>query len=123
MVCIFTISGRLPGLNEVINASRHNRFVGAAQKAKVTQDCAYEMYCKKVPKFLKPVVIGFKWVEPNGRRDRDNVQSGAKFILDAMQIVGVIKNDSRKYVKDVKHDTSEIDKLNPRIEVTISDEI
>lgn len=123
MVYFFTLQGRLPGLNEIVNASRRNRFVGAKQKKVVTERCAYDMYCMKVPKFLNPVVINFKWIEPNAKRDRDNVQSGAKFILDAMQIVGVIKNDSRKHVKDVKHDTSEIDKLNPRIEITISDEI
>lgn len=51
------------------------------------------------------------------RRDEDNVMNAAKFILDALQDIGLIQNDSRKYV----HLTQEVftDRKNPRIEITI----
>ena len=51
------------------------------------------------------------------RRDEDNVMSAAKFILDALQDMELILNDSQKYV----HLTQEVftDRKNPRIEITI----
>lgn len=121
MIAKFNIPGRLPGLNEIIAKINRNRWAGSKQKKDVTAECAYWIRIYKVPAFLSPVIVRFKWIEPNARRDRDNVQSGSKFILDALQAVGVIVNDSRKWVLDVQHDTSEVDKNNPRVEVIISD--
>ena len=37
--------------------------------------------------------IVFRWIEPNRRRDKDNVAFAKKFILDSLQEVGIIKND------------------------------
>lgn len=119
----FTLTGRLPGLNEIISACRHNKFAGAKQKREATAFIGFQMLRLKVPAIRVPVKIHFKWVEPNKRRDRDNVQSGSKFILDAMQELFILVNDSRKWVLDVTHDTQTIDKANPRIEVTIVAEI
>ena len=41
--------------------------------------------------------------ERTKRRDADNIQSSAKFILDALKSCGVIKDDSRRYVTQVYH--------------------
>ena len=41
--------------------------------------------------------------EKTKRRDVDNIQSAQKFILDALQHFSIIKNDSRKYVKQIHH--------------------
>ena len=46
-----------------------------------------------------PVHITFVWHEPNKRRDKDNVAFAKKFILDALQKAGRLKNDNNKYVK------------------------
>lgn len=82
----------------------------------------WELNIQRVPKFSVPVIIKFKWVEPNGRRDRDNVSGGgAKVILDAMKHMEIIKNDSRKWVLDCKHDTTQIDPARPRIEIEITE--
>lgn len=116
----FTLNGRLPGLNEIISACRHNKFSGAKQKRDATAFIGFQLLSLKVPAIRFPVKIHFKWVEPNHRRDRDNVQSGSKFILDAMQELFLLVNDSRKWVLDVTHDTQTVDKTNPRIEVTIT---
>jgi len=60
--------------------------------------------------------------EPNAKRDPDNVMSGAaKCILDALQNIGVLKNDNRKHVKPVLL-VPEIDRQNPRVEVTITED-
>lgn len=83
---------------------------------------AWTLNICKVPKFTNPVIISFCWVEPNGRRDRDNVSGGgAKVILDTMKHLGIIQNDTRRWVMDLRHDTTQIDKTNPRIEITIEE--
>lgn len=72
------------------------------------------------PRFIVPVKIKMRFFEPNARRDRDNVSSGgAKIILDAMKHLGVIVDDSRRWVQDIQHDTTMIDRRNPRVEVDI----
>lgn len=46
-----------------------------------------------------PVILKFEWHEKTKRRDADNIASAKKFILDALVKNGVLKDDSRKYVK------------------------
>jgi Holliday junction resolvase RusA-like endonuclease len=43
------------------------------------------------------------WHERTRKRDTDNVQSAAKYILDALQGMGIIENDSPKYVDQINH--------------------
>lgn len=75
---------------------------------------------KNIPAYKVPVTIHIRFFEQNARRDRDNVSSGGtKVILDTMKHLGVIVDDSRKWVLDVRHDTSKLDKENPRVEVDI----
>ena len=47
-------------------------------------------------RFDRPVLIHYRWIEPNRRRDKDNVAFAKKFILDALQEAGVIKSDGWK---------------------------
>jgi Holliday junction resolvase RusA-like endonuclease len=117
--CTFTILGRLPGLNEVVNAARTHRMVGAKQKKHATSNCAWSIITQRVPIFNTPVNVSFTWFEKDGRRDVDNITVGAKFILDALVATGRIKNDGRKYVRSVNHSFPEPDKKNPRILVTL----
>ncbi len=123
----FTISGRLPSLNEIIRWNRivgrfgRRRFYGSVKRREV----AYHIwaYLKKaeLAPFAGPVSISVKWIEPNARRDFDNISSGAKFLLDVLVKNGTIGGDSRKWIPDpVKHEFS-VDKQNPRIEVTINE--
>lgn len=118
----FEIPGKLPSLNDIIRLTNRNRFVGARQKKEETSLCAYHIMVCRVPKFKGPVSIIFDWVEPNAKRDIDNVAGGGeKFILDALVQTGRLVNDSRKYVKEIKHIFVEIDKRNPRVIVTIEE--
>lgn len=66
----------------------------------------------------RPIQVHFHWVEPNQRRDLDNVRFGAKYILDGLRECGRLPNDGWAWVKGMS-DTFSVDKDNPRIEVSI----
>lgn len=115
----FTISGRLTGLNEYINACRENKYIANKLKKenenKVIQGI-YGSFLKKGYKY--PIILKITWYEPNLRRDTDNIMFGIKFIQDALVKCKILENDSQKYVKGSYHEFS-VDKVNPRIEVEI----
>ena len=114
----FTISGRLPSLNDYINVCRHNKYKAAAFKKRIDTQVVSEIKRQRISKADTPVYIEFLWVEKDKRRDLDNIYSGKKYILDAMQTCGVIPNDNQRHVIGLV-DSIEYDKENPRIEVTI----
>lgn len=116
----FTIQGRLPGLNEIVGANRSNRYAGGAQKKKETQRCQWAIIAGSVPVFTCPVTVHFQWIERDLKRDPDNISAGAKFILDALVVLGRIPNDTRRWIKGISHVFNEPDKQNPRIEVTVT---
>ena len=101
---IFTVAEKLPSLNEVINANRGNYYQGNSLKHKVQKSigvCIEKAVSDGTIKQVKsyPVMIDFEWHERTKKRDADNIASAKKFILDEMVNQGIIKNDSRKYVK------------------------
>ena len=68
-------------------------------------------------KFSRPVFLLFTFYEPDKRRDRDNVSSFArKVIQDAMVRCGTIQDDGWDHVTGYL-DRFEVDKKNPRIVV------
>lgn len=117
----FIIPGRLPGLNEMIDAARSSKYTSAQQKRRHTEDIAWYIKAAKIPHFQKINVI-ITWYEPNKDRDKDNIHAGVKFIMDALVMAGVIKNDGWRYVGTISHDT-QVDKFNPRVEVEILEAI
>jgi Holliday junction resolvase RusA-like endonuclease len=122
MIYRFTIPGRLPSLNQVIAACRWHPLAGHSQKKKWTRYCGMSAIHEKVPKFVGPVRLHIRWIEKDRRRDRDNIQSAAKFVLDGLVLAGVIRGDSQRWVTDLTHEIAEPDPKNPRIEVTIEQE-
>ena len=88
---------KLPSLNEYVNACRSNPYVGA--KMKKDSEELIGWFIKKIVPFRNPVEVSFTWVEPNRRRDVDNIAFGKKFILDALVKNGVLQDDSQKYVR------------------------
>lgn len=112
------ITGRLPGMNEIIGINRWNRYAGAQKKRDVQKQIAFELMSQtKGKRYEGKVNMVVDFYEPNMKRDEDNVKSGMKFILDAMQDIGLIKSDSRKYVHSVERVMTDRD--DPRIEITI----
>ena len=126
----FTINGRLPDLNDYLQAERVSRrtpngklFTRGAEMKKKWQKYIIVFIRKdlKGVKITKPVVIHYHYYEPNARRDYGNIHAVAqKFIEDALQITKVLVNDNQKYVKGFTADF-DIDVDEPRIEVEIEE--
>lgn len=113
---VLTIPGRLPGLNEYTEACRTNPRAGArmkqdAQEVVMWQILSHMRRCK----FERPVFLLFTFYEKDRRRDRDNVSSFArKVIQDALVKCGTLQDDGWDYVTGYL-DRFEVDKENPRI--------
>ncbi len=120
MEYLLTIPGTLNNLNDYISAERTNRHKGAKMKASNGDIVTVAISrCMKGVKIEKPVFMEYLWVEPNRRRDLDNISSfGRKVIQDALVDTGVLKDDGWKYVVGFS-DKFDVDKKNPRIEVLI----
>jgi len=104
----FIIKAKLPSLNEYIRACRANRYAGAKFKEEIEELIGWSIKQAQAAGKLPPMGdtpcrIYIDWHEKTKRRDVDNIQSAQKFILDALQTYGVLKNDSRKYVKQIYH--------------------
>lgn len=100
----FEIHKRLPSLNDYIAKCNRNRYVGNKFKRNIQDEIGWEINTQlKGVKIDKPVVIYITWIEENKRRDVDNVYSAVKYIQDSLVEMGVLQNDNRKRVVDVKH--------------------
>ena len=101
------INAQLPSLNEYQSACRSHWSKGAAFKKDIEELIGWSIIQSLSKKTLcrvdKPCEIFIEWHEKTKRRDVDNIQSAQKFILDALQHHNIIKNDSRKYVKQIHH--------------------
>lgn len=93
----------MPSLNQYITACRSNPFVGAKFKREVEEVIGWAikqaLTSKSLHKPNKAVIVHFEWHERTKRRDADNIASAKKFILDALVNMGVLEDDSRKFVK------------------------
>lgn len=116
-----TIPGRLPGLNEYISAERTNRYKAAKMKRDSESNIilAARKSLKDI-KIKKPVEMHYLWIEPNNRRDRDNIAFAKKFVQDALVRAGVLEDDDYKHVVGFS-DRFDVDKKNPRVEVLIKE--
>lgn len=103
----FKIEAKLPSMNEYVRSCRANKYSGAEFKRSIEALIGYSITRGISRGMLKPIdkpcEIHIYWHEATRRRDADNIQSAQKFILDALQHYGIIKNDSRKYVKQIHH--------------------
>ena len=116
----FVIPGRLPGYNELHGAKCWQASRRIKQEA-MNQVIAAARWARLKP-VSGPVLLGIRCFEPNARRDQDNVESGAKkVILDALQQMGVLQGDGRKYIRDICCPRPEIDRQNPRIEIVLQE--
>ena len=125
MTQTLTIPGTLPGLNELIAANRSrtkgNVPLGALMKREWTQVVGLYVTAQKIsPVQNYPVHLAFRWIEPNRKRDPDNIASGKKFILDALVETGILLDDRWKQVNGFR-DRFECEPRNPRIIVEIQE--
>ena len=95
----------LPDLNDVIrNLTTH-----WSKGWKLKKECQYILgiQARKQNKdklvFNKPCRVNFIFFEIDSKRDVDNIASiGHKYILDTLQEVGIIKNDNRAIVREIR---------------------
>ncbi|WP_302360326.1 hypothetical protein [uncultured Megasphaera sp.] len=116
----FTIPGTLPSLNEYVRACRSNIHAGSKMSREAHYLCRLGMV-KLVGHKINRVYIKFCWIEKNKRRDKDNIAFAKKFILDALQEVGILRNDGWSEIIGFS-DTFAIDKESPRVEVFLMTE-
>ena len=98
------LPGDLPGLNRVIGANRADKHAGARLKHKTDEALIAELNtlrCSKLPN--TPLLWTFIWQCGNKRRDPDNIASAAKFVFDALQKGGVLKNDGWGQIAEIHH--------------------
>lgn len=110
----FVIMGRLPGLNDYTDACRSHWSKGARMKRQVEEDIGWHILAARGAHKLRPVhgpvSLSIEWHESDQRRDFDNIVSAKKFILDAMQKMGIIPNDNRKHVRAISNEVVDDDK-------------
>lgn len=101
------INAQLPSLNQYQNACRSHWSKGADFKKDIEELIGWNIRSaltkQTLRKVERPCEIFIEWHEKTKRRDVDNIQSAQKFILDALQHHNIIKNDSRKYIKQIHH--------------------
>lgn len=109
------IKGRLPGLNDYIAAERKHRQAAAKMKREAEDLVLWAAKASRLRKIPTPVTMHFLWVEPNRKRDKDNISSfGRKVIQDALVKGGYLAGDGWKYI-DGFSDSFEVG--DPRIEI------
>lgn len=113
-----TIKGRLPGLNEYTDACRTNPRAGARMKQQAQDTVMWHILSQiRGRRFTKPVFLLFTFYEQDRRRDRDNVSSFArKVIQDALVKCGNLQDDGWDHVTGYL-DRFAVDRNNPRIVV------
>ena len=114
----FILQGEYSTLNEYSDAERMHYRYGAAIKKAETQRAALELKSQWDGTVVKQCAIEFTWYRKNRRSDPDNIIFAKKFILDAMQQVGIIENDGWKQIVGFV-DEWKVDKDNPRVEITV----
>lgn len=102
-----TIPGLLPGLNEYVDAERgaKGKYKAAAMKKQAENVIGYMIKTQlRGVRFTRPVVIHYTWIEPNRRRDKDNIAFAKKFIQDSLVHAGVLQNDGWKHIEHFTDD-------------------
>ncbi|MDO4460731.1 MAG: hypothetical protein Q4C42_11760 [Clostridia bacterium] len=119
----FVIPGRLPGLNEFIDANRKNAKMGNNMKQQAQAKVGvFIRYGLKQAKIRRRVNMTYIWYEEDRRRDKDNISSfGRKVIQDALVKNGYLENDGWKQIGNIR-DFYEVDRDNPRIVVILEEE-
>lgn len=91
------IHDRFPTLNEYIDCERGSTIAAAAMKKKCTEQVKEQCLSQDVQPVKGKVDLLFEW-HSSTRHDPDNVAFAKKFILDGLQLAGVLENDNRKFI-------------------------
>ena len=111
----------LAGMNDIIDAERTHRQKGAKLK-RDQMNAVILVLRRQIRRPLRePVTMHYLWVEKDRRRDKDNISSGGrKIIQDAMVRMKVLKNDGWSNIEGFS-DGFSVDKKRPRVEIEIEE--
>lgn len=111
------IRGRLPGLNEYIEACRRNPYKGNQMKRDAEEAVFWALKTAKLGTIPTPCRMAYTWYEPNKKRDMDNVSAmGRKVIQDALVKAKLLPGDGWAHIAGFSDDF-QVDRKNPRIEI------
>lgn len=116
----FAIPGKLPGLNEYTEKCRTNARSGGRMKRDAQDRVCWAIRMAKLVRMDGKVDVRIHWVEPNMRRDKDNIRFACKFVLDALVEMKIIANDGWKNVGDIS-DTYSVNAQQPRVIVELEE--
>ena len=122
----FILQGEYCTLNEYSDANRTHYRYGASIKKAETNRAVLELQSQFVwttpytgaDSYAPKSIFKFTWYRKNRRTDPDNIAFSKKFILDAMQEVGIIENDGWSQIAGFIDDYK-VDKDNPRVEIEL----
>lgn len=117
----FEVKGKLPSLNDYVAQCRRNPYAGAKAKKAAQETVEWAIRAAHLKPMRPPVTVSFTWVEPDMRRDKDNISSAKKYILDALVECGVIPDDNWKCIAGSLPDQYKVNKANPRVIVELEE--
>ena len=95
-----TINYKLSNWNDIINANRRNKYIGAKLKKVEMGYIRYFLIGK--PKITKyPIKLICTWHVKNISSDLDN--KSIKAVLDEMQEVGMLENDNIAHINEITY--------------------
>lgn len=94
----FTVEQRLTSYNEHEKKRRANRYRANADKIKMENIIGWRIRKARLNPVSSLQWVIFEWHEKTKRRDKDNVASAKKFILDALQKTNILPKDSNRYI-------------------------
>ena len=114
----FVLLGEYCTLNAYSDADRqgYGWTIKKAETARAAQDLRHQQWDGEIP--APKSIFKFTWYRKNRRTDPDNIAFAKKFLLDAMEEVGIIDNDGWKNVAGFIDDFF-VDKSNPRVEIEL----
>ena len=110
----------IPTANQYIAAERTHRQRAAAIKRHVELALVTECRQQKAQAIADyPVNLRYKWYRRDKRTDKSNIIFAQKFLEDALQTAGVLRNDGWAEIDAIEHSFA-IDQKNPRLVLTIT---
>lgn len=129
----------MDGTNEIVGSGLTNRNYAGRRKRENTEHVAkFAAAAMREQGWERPegrVDVTLTWHEVNAIRDPDNIEGGAKYVMDALGTpsrwseerrrfmrntfgAGVIQDDSQRYVRSI-HSFHDVDRENPGVTVRV----
>ena len=122
----FVYYGKLPSFNEFIEKAKGDRFGAVYRQWKKEKDEAIAWRIKDQLRGVKITcncAMVIRWYSQTRGTDPDNIEAAKKYICDALQWAGTIKNDGWKELGGNTLHEHYVDPINPRIEVYLLENI